>query len=329
MIRALNWTGKGELKENIPVKDYSSALQDLKGLLWVDIYDEPNRDIQSILNELFRFHPLAVADALDEVHVPKIDDWGDYLYVVLRAVILEEDQKQQLDTQEIDIFLGTNYFVTYHNQLIPAIERIWEMHHRDQQMPRIKADQILYKLIDEIATDFISLAETIDENINQIEDQLFDNPRPVLMEKVFSLKRDLLHLRRMIAPQREVINKLARGDYKIIDPDSRMYFRDGYDHFSRLYEIVENLRDLIGSAQEIYLSIVNNRMNNVMKTLTVITTLFMPISFLASFFGMNFFQPAANFELWTGATVFRFLLFAMILFPIGMYFWIKKRGWME
>ena len=203
------------------------------------------------------------------------------------------------------------------------------MHHRDQQMSRIKADQILYKLVDEIATDFISLAETIDENINHIEDQLFDNPRPVLMEKVFSLKRDLLHLRRMIAPQREVINKLARGDYKIIDPDSRMYFRDGYDHFSRLYEIVENLRDLIGSAQEIYLSIVNNRMNNVMKTLTVITTLFMPISFLASFFGMNFFQPAANFELWTGATVFRFLLFAMILFPIGMYFWIKKRGWME
>ncbi len=108
-----------------------------------------------------------------------------------------------------------------------------------------------------------------------------------------------------------------------------MYFRDGYDHFSRLYEIVENLRDLIGSALEIYLSIVNNRMNNVMKTLTVITTLFMPISFLASFFGMNFFQPVAHFDLWTGAIVFRFLLFAMILFPIGMYFWIKKRGWIE
>jgi magnesium transporter len=329
MIRSINRTGKGEVKENIPFENYYSALQDSKGLLWVDIYDEPNQNIKAILDDTFRFHPLAVADALDEVHVPKIDDWGDYLYIVLRAIIMEDNQEQQLDTQEIDIFLGTNYFITYHDQLIPAIERIWERHHRDQHLPRIKADQLLYKLVDEIATDFISFAETIDEMINQIEDQLFDNPKPVLMEKVFSLKRDLLHLRRMIAPQREVINKLARGDYKIIDPESRMYFRDGYDHFSRLYEIVENLRDLIGSALEIYLSIVNNRMNNVMKTLTVITTLFMPISFLASFFGMNFFQPVAHFDLWTGAIVFRFLLFAMILFPIGMYFWIKKRGWIE
>ncbi len=329
MIRSLSRTTEGEVRMNIQVSEYSLAYQDSNNLLWVDIFSEPRDISEEILLNTFKFHPLAVADALDEIHIPKVDDWGEYLYLVVRATTSAEGIEQQIETEEVDIFLGKNFIITYHNQSLAAIDRIWERYQKDDRHLRNGATQILYNLIDEIATDYIYLAENIDEAIDTIEDQLFNDPKPILLEKIFSLKRDLLHLRRIIAPQREMVNKLARGDYEIIESDSKIYFRDVYDHFLRLYDILENLRDLTGSALEIYLSVVNNRMNNVMKTLTIITTLFMPISFLAGFFGMNFFEPVGTMEGWTGFFTFRLLIIVVILFPIGMYLWIRKRGWMQ
>lgn len=329
MIRSLCRTNKGEIITNIQISEYLKVCQDLENLLWVDIFSEQRNVSESILIETFNFHPLAVADVLDEIHIPKVDDWGKYLYLVVRATTIAENFEQQIETEEIDIFLGKNYIITYHNQALKVIDRIWERYRKDEVLFKNGISHILYNLIDEIATDYIYLAENIDEAIDTIEDQLFDDPQPILLEKIFSLKRDLLHLRRIIAPQREMVNKLARGDYEIIAVDAKMYFRDVYDHFLRLYDILENLRDLTGSALEIYLSVVNNRMNNVMKTLTIITTLFMPISFLTGFFGMNFFQPVETMGMWTGLFAFRLMLFIVILFPIGMYIWIRKRGWIQ
>jgi magnesium transporter len=131
-----------------------------------------------------------------------------------------------------------------------------------------------------------------------------------------------------VAPQREVLNKLARGDYALIDARDRMFFRDVYDHLVRLYDISESLRDLVGGALDTYLSVVNNRMNDVMKTLTVITTLFMPMSFLVGFFGMNFFQATVPFEAWTGRVAFGFVIATMIVVPLGMFLWMRRRAWM-
>ena len=142
------------------------------------------------------------------------------------------------------------------------------------------------------------------------------------------LKRALLHLRRIIAPQREVLNKLARGDYGVIDEGERIFFRDVYDHLVRLYDITEGLRDLVGGALDTYLSVVSNRMNEVMRTLTVITTLFLPVSFLVGFFGTNFFQPVAPLTAWTDRPAFVLMLLAMIVVPAGMFLWIRKRAWM-
>jgi magnesium transporter len=143
------------------------------------------------------------------------------------------------------------------------------------------------------------------------------------------LKRAALHLRRIIGPQREVLNKLARDDYRVIDARDRVYFRDVYDHLVRLHDITESIRDLVGGALDTYLSVINNRMNEIMKILTVITTLFMPLSFVASFFGMNYFQPVEDsLKPWTNYTSFVISMVIMMLIPVGMYFWMKRRGWM-
>jgi magnesium transporter len=280
------------------------------------------------LRQGFGFHPLAVDDALQESHVPRVDDWDTYLYIVLHAVTLDGADQLALDTLELDVFLGSNYLVTHRTRHMAAVDRLWTACQRDERHLKEGGAHLLYALADELVADYMPVVEGLDEAIDQVEDQIFSTATPSLLEQIFALKRALVHLRRIIAPQREVLNKLARGDYATISAKDRVFFRDVYDHLVRLHDITESLRELVSSALDTYLSVVSNRMNDVMKTLTLITTLFMPMSFLAGFFGMNFFQAAAPFEAWTGRVAFGLMIAAMILLPLGMFLWIRRRAWM-
>jgi magnesium transporter len=328
MIRSLYYTRDGRVRADLAPEAFPAALQDAQGLLWIDMSCEPAEVCEPILRQVFGFHPLAVDDALNESHVPKIDDWGQYLYLALHAVVFDQNQDMQLDTLELDVFLGSNYLVTYQARPVVTVDRVWALCQRDVRYLQKGVEYLLYQLADELAADYMPVIEQLDEAIDQIEDQVFDDPSPNLLERLFALKRALLRLRRILAPQREVLNKLARGDYPVIDREHNMFFRDVYDHLVRLHDIVEGLRDLVGSALDTYLSVVNNRMSEVMKTLTIITTLFMPLSFLSGFFGMNFFQPAVPLETWTGRAAFGLTLAAMALLPVSMFLWMRRRAWM-
>jgi magnesium transporter len=328
MIRSLYYTQDGRLRTDLGPDEFPAALRDVDGLLWVDFSDELPEACEPILRETFGFHPLAVDDALEESHIPKVDDWGQYVYLVLHAVVFDPRDDGQVGTLELDVFLGKNYLVTHQAQPVAALDRVWTACQRDERHLRIGVAHLLYELADELVADYMPVIDGIDEAIDQIEDQVFENPTPSLLEQLFLLKRALLRLRRIIAPQREVLNKLARGDYSVIDARYGVFFRDVYDHLVRLHDITESLRDLVGSALDTYLSVVNNRMNDVMKTLTIITTLFMPISFLAGFFGMNFFQPVAPLDVWTGRAALGLTLVAVVLMPVGMYLWMRRRAWM-
>lgn len=328
MIHSLYRTQDGHIHTDLRPDEFAAALQDTAGLLWVDFSGELPEACEPILHETFGFHPLAVDDALQESHVPKVDDWGQYLYLVLHAVVFDQQGDGELDTLELDVFLGQNYLVTHQAQPVAAVDRVWTACQRDERHLQKGVAHLLYTLADELVTDYMPVVEEMDEAIDRIEDQVFDNPGPYLLERIFTLKRALLHLRRIMAPQREVLNKLARGDYAVIDAEDRVFFRDVYDHLVRLYDITESLRDLVGGALDTYLSVVSNRMNEVMKTLTVITTMFMPISFLAGFFGMNFFQPVAPLDAWTDHPAFALMIVATVLVPAGMYLWMRKRAWM-
>jgi magnesium transporter len=329
MIRSIGMSSEGEIKINVNTSQYPEWIKNPENLLWVDISGEPNREIESILLDDFNFHPLAVDDALVETHIPKVDDWTDYLYLVMRIVLLLEDREDlEIETPELDVFLGSNYLVTYHKIPLTIIDTIWQMCQRDSRTLAKGTGNLFYQIADELINQYMPIMERIDELSDQIEDEVFDNPKPMVLNKIFSLKRALLELRRALIPQREVFNKLARKDFAIIRDQDQVYYRDVYDHMVRLQEINEGLRDLISGALETYLSVVNNRMNEVMKTLTVITTLFMPLSFLTGFFGMNFFQAAIPLKIWTGKLVFGLVLAGMIGIPFGMYLWMRRRNWM-
>jgi len=331
MIRSCYYTRDGRIRTGLAPDEFGAALKDSRGLLWVDFCETPPEEDAPILLNTFGFHPLAVDDALQESHVPKVDDWGQYLYIALHAIVFDKDAQngEHVDTLELDVFLGKQYIVTHHDEPIAAVDRVWANCQRDDRHLKAGADHLLYELADGIVADYMSTIEEIDEAIDRLEDEVFDRPTPQTLERIFRIKRAVLNLRRIVSPQREVLNKLARDDYAVVDAKDRVYFRDVYDHLVRLYDINEGLRDLTSGALDTYLSVINNNLNEVMKTLTVITTLFMPISFAAGFFGMNFFQPIGDsLRPWTSSPIFLLALAVMFLTPVGMYLWIRRRGWM-
>lgn len=342
MIRSLYWSTDGEFHENLEPAVFQGALSDPKALLWVDLSQEPTVTSQRILRDFFDFHPLAVDDALDERHVPRVDDWGTYLYIVLHAVSLDVSAENPLTALELDVFMGPNYVLTHHLRPIPALARVWSgclqngclgpraapTESADAAPPHQGPGYLLYRIADEIVSDTVPVIEEIDERIDTIEDQIFADPTRSTLHDTFTLRRALLRLRRVLGPEREVFRSLATASHAAVPSEDRVFYRDIYDHLVRLHELSENLRDLAGGALDTYLSVVNNRMNEVMKVLTVITTLFMPLSFLAGFFGMNFFQPAAPLDAWTSRTAFALMLAAMVLCPVAMAIWMHERGWL-
>jgi magnesium transporter len=329
MIRILYYAPRSPLNVEYPPEEIRKALHNKAGLLWVDFSGEPDQICEPILLDVFGFHPLAVDDALKETHISKVDDWGEYIYVVLNSLTFERVPAEgSLVTNELDAFVGSNYVVTHHDNPISAIDEVWVACQRDERHVQEGADHLFYKITDHVVAGYMPIVEEIDKDIDQIEDQIFASPSPKTLERLFTLKRALLSMRRVITPQREVLNRLARDDYRVIDSQDRIFFRDVYDHLVRLHDLNESMRDLVSSALDTYLSVINNRMNDVMKTLAAVTTLFMPISFIAGFFGMNFFEPAANLTNWTVHPVFIVILIITILIPVIMFLWMRRRAWM-
>jgi magnesium transporter len=326
MVRILHRRGDGTLDASLAAGGIAAALADPRSLLWVDFLDEPRESCESVLRDTFGFHPLAIDDAIQQSHVPKIDDWDSYLYLVLHAVSFREQSDPPLATHELDIFAGPNYIVTLHDQAIEPLDKVWASCLRDERVAGREAARLLYHLIDELVAGHMPVVDAIDEQVERIEEQILSQPSSSTLQQVLVMKRALMHLRRIIAPQREVLNKLARDEFAVIEKASRVYFCDIYDHLVRLYDITEGMRDLAAGALDTYLSVINNKMNEVMKTFTLITTLFMPISFLTGFFGMNFFQPVAA-PPWTGRAIFWIVCAAMAAVPALMYLWLKRRRW--
>ncbi len=327
MIRSILFTTANEL-QHIPTDQIETVLGKEEGFLWVDISSETEEACKPLLRDVFNFHPLSIDDALQETHVPKVDQWETYLYMALRTVKADPNDSLEIHTPELDIFLGATYLITYHEEPIAAVEKMWELCHQDHRYLSRGAGYLLYHIADEIVTDTMLVIDDLDIQIDQIEDEIFITPQSGTLELIFSVKRVVLKLRRMLLHQREVFNKLSRGDFALIQEEYQVYFRDIYDHMVRLQEINESSRDLVSGALDTYLSVVNNRMNEVMKTLTVITTLFMPLSFLTGFFGMNFFQPTIPLDIWTGKEVFTPVLIGIIIIPVVMYLWMRRRAWM-
>jgi magnesium transporter len=319
------------MTQNLSEQQLRDALKEKDGTLWVDIVhvEGKNENIGVLLREVFGFHPLAVDDALCESHIPRIDDWKDYLYVVLQALDLEINRT--LDHHELDAFLGPNYLVTVHTEPIRAVDRQWEQLGRGLERRMSEgADHLLYALADAVVADYMPVVDGLDDEIDEIEHEIFDKPSRSTVGRIFRLRRTLLQLRRLLGALREVLNRLARDEYAVIDAKDRVYFRDVYDHLVRLYDIADGLRDMVVGALDSYVSVTSNRLNEIMRTLTVVSVLCLPLTFITGFFGMNFFAEGFNIDNPTSPYVwFIVCLLSLAFIPPLMLWYILRRGWLK
>jgi magnesium transporter len=330
-IRILFRDVTGEMHLDWSVESLEASIRDRSGTLWVDIEDpEANstEEAEALLRNVFGFHTLAVEDALRESNLPKIDDWDEYIYLVFHAASIDP-RTDGLRLHELDVFLGPNYLVTYHTEPLSfleedrrAIER--DPHDRMQHGP----DHLLFRLLERAVDQSLGAIEHLDDRIDQIQNRVIENPRPGTLNVIFRVKRAAIRLHKIFGPQREVLNRLARDPYKPVQAKHRVYFRDVYDHVVRIHDISESLRDLIAGTLETYLSVMSNRTNDIMKTLTLVTVMFMPMSFLVGFFGMNFFGETLAFQTpLPKAFLFTASLVTMIVSPSLMWIYVKRRNW--
>ncbi len=341
MIRILYRSAGGEISVDHTPEQLPELLEDRDGLVWVDVQSwhgksspedqtsEVFRGVQAMLRDVFHFHPLSIEDALNDSNVPKVDDWGEYLYLTLHAVDFDKNI-EDIDLHELDVFVGANYLVTLREEEIRGIDRVYKQASRDPRHTKRGSDYLLYEVCDAVATDYLPCMDAIDEQSDLVQDEVFEKPTRKTLNTIFHLKKAVLNLRRVLSPQREVFNKLAREDYAPIDQAERIYFRDIYDHFLRLTDLNESLRDLITGSLDTYLSVVANRTNEIMKTLTIVTVLFMPLSFGTGFFGMNFFARLIEVEPEPDPVrlaFFMLVVFSMVAVPFLMLLFFRRRGW--
>jgi magnesium transporter len=330
MIRILCRRAGREQVEPLTPEQLTEALADQASVIWIDLaLSSGNVDEAcSFLGRYFHFHPLAIEDALIEVHLARVDDWQQYLYLAFHALELKD---HQVVSHELDLFLGRHYLVTIHFDPIPVLERMWEQVAKATNPGHTySAERLLYYLFDKLTTETLNVVDQLDTEMDDLEQAVYARPERRQLARLFRLRRTVLQLRRIFGSQREMMNRLARDDFPIIRPESRVYFRDIYDHLIRMHELTDGLRDMASGALESHISVTSYRMNEVMRTLTVVTVLFMPITFITGFFGMNFFADAFNVpNPFPPVWLFLVTLTVLVALPPTMLLWMGRKGWLQ
>ncbi len=325
MIRILYRDADAKITMYPSPEQLPELLQKTDGAVWIDLLGPTNDEYRLILERTFHFHPLAVEDAINESHLPKLDDFGAYLYLVFHTVS-SGDEPMDIDTEEVDVFLGQNYLVTMHEKPRQSIERCWnEEYHVLRGLKRGPA-MLLYELLDSQIDNYMPLIDKFEEQIERLGDEIFtamEKNEKELLNRLLTAKSSALRLERILSPQREMFGKLAAVKYQVIPESAQIYFRDAYDHLSRLADLAASMRDLAGSTIDTHLALVNNRMNEIMKVLTMMSTIFIPLSFIAAVYGMNFNSMPEMQSKWSYPAIW----VVFIVVAVSMLVFFRRRRW--
>lgn len=304
-------------------RDFNFSDISKNSIRWIKVTGLTNELIFEHLGTKFGLHPLVLEDILHPFQRPKFEDYEDYIFIVIKCLSSNQETKE-VKTEQISIVLGKNYMISVEegksDLLTPLIERI--------RIPKGKVrfmgpDYLAYALIDVVIDNYFLILEDFGQLIEEIEDTVIETPKPEVLQSIYALKRNMIDLRKSVWPMREVITKLQREQSNLISNDLQIYLRDIYDHIFRISDLVENYRDIIFGMIDIYLSSVSNKMNDIMKVLTIISTVFIPLSFLAGFYGMNFhFMPE-----FSNPFAYPILIFVMIVIFGGLLWFFRRKSW--
>lgn len=283
---------------------------------WID-YEMPTAEQIDAVAQQYNFHPLTVEDVKTFDQRAKVLPFDDYLFVSLH--VLERVNGEIVD-HELEAFLGSDYLITFHREPIGCLRDVEKRVSEGGVEVKHGPDYLLYLIVDRTVDDLFPILDNIDDEIDVLEDETINNATPETLQRIFAYKQELIKMRRIIAPMRDLMNSLASTRYGMVDSKTALYFRDVYDHLSRLYEIVETERDLLGSALDTYLSVVSNRLNETMKKLTIISVIFLPISFIVGFGGMNFEHLPFD-----SAIFFWLIMASLFIVPVAMLLYFRYK----
>lgn len=264
-----------------------SLYKDKPTLTWINVDSIQDVEMLQKLEQCFGFHLLTLEDVLNVGQRPKIENYDDYQFVVMP--LLRFNEENNLESEQISVFSGRNYVITLQEAPGDVFDPIRERIRKNKgHIRRMGADYLTYALIDAIVDNYFPILETFGEQIEGLEDELVENPGQEILQKIHQLKRELLFLRKSAWPMREVINGMEREDSLLVQDETKPYLRDCYDHTIQIMDMIETYRDMVSGMLDIYLSSVSNKINQVMKVLTIIATIFMPLTFIVGIYGMNF-----------------------------------------
>jgi magnesium transporter len=287
--------------------------------VWVD-FDSPAKKETNLLRSFFDFHPLAVEDCVNNLQRPKVEFYEEHLFYVVHAL----DEKT-LEAKEVDLFTTKNMVVTFHKTEVPEIDFVWNyLKGLKTVPPELGKNELIHKLMDKLVDMYFPIMHRLEERVISIESNE-DDEAPKLINQIFDIRADLLSLRKTVVPMRELLYRILESKRVGLDADERSYFHDIYDHLLRLTDMMTSAREMTSDIRDNYISLNSYRMNNIMKTLTVITTIFMPLTFIAGLYGMNF----VNMPELKSENGYFYVLGFMILLGVMMFLWFKKKGWFE
>lgn len=309
--------------------DEISELKDRHAVLWINIVGLGDADLILRLGELFGLHRLALEDVVNTHQRPKVEEFKDHLFIVARMLHTEGS----VETEQVSMFLGKGFVLTLQERPGDCFETVRERIRRGKGS-RIRdegSDYLCYALIDSIIDGYFPALEQCGESLESLEDKVVAHPEGTQISKLHDLKRDLLMLRRAIWPQREMINALIRDENDVFTDTTKLYLRDCYDHTFQLIDLVETYREIASGLVDVHLSSVSAKLNEVMKVLTIIATIFMPLSFIASLYGMNFDRNSSPWNMpelgWYMGYPFALLL--MVITAAGFLWYFNRKGWLR
>ena len=321
---------ENSLREVSPT-DLAALRKEAEGKsLWLDVAGLGDADVIRTVGAAFGLHPLALEDTVNVNQRPKVETYPDHQFIVARAVM----EVNPLDTDQVSFFLGKGFVVSFREKVSPCFDPVRERLRGGKGLIRKGGPgYLLYALLDTVVDGYFPALEDLGERLTRIEDEIVADPRPSSFRQVHELKRDLLLARRAIWPQREALSFLLRetespaGDSPV-GKDLRVFLNDSYDHTVQLLDLVETYRDIASGLTDIYLSSMSHRLNEVMKVLTVITTIFIPLSFIAGVYGMNFDRSSPwNMPELGWRYGYPACLAVMAAIGIGFYAWFRRKGW--
>ncbi|MFO7867010.1 MAG: magnesium/cobalt transporter CorA [Candidatus Aminicenantes bacterium] len=299
------------------------GFQDDASTTWINVDGVHKTDIIEFISREFDWHPLVLEDLVNTQQRPKVENHGDYIFIVLKMLTMDEEKKE-IKGEQLSLILGNGYVFSFQERKGDIFEPVRTRLRKEKtHIRKMGPDYLAYALMDVVVDHYFLILESMGEFIEDQEERLLYDPSPQDLQNIHRMKREMIFLRRSVWPLRETVSGLERSDSVLILPSTRRYFRDVYDHTIQVIDSVENFRDLLSGMHDTYLSSISHRMNEIMKMLTIIATIFIPLTFIAGVYGMNFaYMPELEWK-WGYAAVWG----VMIVVIAGMITYFKRKKW--